>query len=103
MKITETRPARTASAPRRERAAAASYASSSDLGATAPTDSASVMGIPEPELTPKVRNAIMTLMQEVENLRVEVERVNSRLAHMKLLPIRIPWYRSPTGVPSCAR
>ncbi|MFP6709965.1 MAG: hypothetical protein VCE75_28875 [Alphaproteobacteria bacterium] len=32
---------------------------------TAPTDSASVIGIPEPELTPKVRNAIMTLMQEV--------------------------------------
>jgi diguanylate cyclase (GGDEF)-like protein len=86
MKITETRPARPASAPRRERAAAAaSYASSSDLGATAPTDSASVMGIPEPELTPKVRNAIMTLMQEVENLRVEVERVNSRLAHMERL------------------
>lgn len=43
------------------------------------------MGIPEPELTPKVRQAIMTLMQEVESLRAEVERVNSRLAHMERL------------------
>ena len=86
MKITETRPARTTSAPRRQSAAAAaSYASSSDLGATAPSDSASVMGIPEPELTPKVRQAIMTLMQEVESLRGEVERMNSRLVHMERL------------------
>ncbi|MBT3535317.1 MAG: GGDEF domain-containing protein [Rhodospirillaceae bacterium] len=43
------------------------------------------MGIPEPELTPKVRQAIMTLMQEVESLRVEVERANNRLAHMERL------------------
>lgn len=86
MKITETRPTRATTAQRRNPAsAAASYASSSDLGGAAPTDSASVMGIPEPELTPKVRQAIMTLMQEVENLRAEVERVNSRLAHMERL------------------
>jgi diguanylate cyclase (GGDEF)-like protein len=86
MKITETRPTRAATAQRRNPAAAAgSYASSADLGGAAPTDSASVMGIPEPELTPKVRAAIMTLMQEVENLRAEVERANSRLAHMERL------------------
>jgi diguanylate cyclase (GGDEF)-like protein len=86
MKITETRPTRATTPQRRNPAsAAASYASSSDLGGAAPTDSASVMGIPEPELTPKVRQAIMTLMQEVENLRGEVERANSRLAHMERL------------------
>ncbi len=86
MKIPETRPVRPTTAQRRNTSAAASaYASSSDLGAAAPTDSASVMGIPEPELTPKVRQAIMTLMQEVEGLRAEVERVNSRLAHMERL------------------
>jgi diguanylate cyclase (GGDEF)-like protein len=86
MKITETRPTRPTTAQRRNPASAASaYASSSDLGGAAPTDSASVMGIPEPELTPKVRQAIMTLMQEVEGLRAEVERVNSRLAHMERL------------------
>ncbi|MBT5524548.1 MAG: GGDEF domain-containing protein [Rhodospirillaceae bacterium] len=86
MKINETRPVRNTTAQRRNPASAASaYASSSDLGGAAPTDSASVMGIPEPELTPKVRQAIMTLMQEVESLRAEVERVNSRLAHMERL------------------
>jgi diguanylate cyclase (GGDEF)-like protein len=86
MKITETRPTRATIAQRRSPASAAgSYASSSDLGVAAPTDSASVMGIPEPELTPKVRQAIMTLMQEVESLRAEVERANSRLAHMERL------------------
>ncbi len=86
MKITETRPTRPTTSQRRNPASAASaYANSADLGAAAPTDSASVMGIPEPELTPKVRQAIMTLMQEVENLRAEVERVNSRLAHMERL------------------
>ena len=86
MKITETRPTRATTERRRNPAsAAASYASTSDLGGAAPTDSATVMGIPEPELTPKVRQAIMTLMQEVESLRAEVERANSRLAHMERL------------------
>ncbi len=86
MKITQTRPARSATSQRRaSAAAAASYASSSDLNIAAPADSAMVMGIPEPELTPKVRQAIMTLMQEVESLRSEVERANSRLAHMERL------------------
>ena len=89
MKIPEIRTARTTRtvAPQRRNpaSAAASYASSSDLGVAATQDSASVMGIPEPELTPKVRQAIMTLMQEVEGLRAEVERVNSRLAHMERL------------------
>ncbi|MBT4044909.1 MAG: GGDEF domain-containing protein [Rhodospirillaceae bacterium] len=89
MKIPEIRSTgttRTAAPQRRNpAAAAASYASSSDLGVAATQDSASVMGIPEPELTPKVRQAIMTLMQEVEGLRTEMERVNSRLAHMERL------------------
>lgn len=85
MKITQTRSVRSAANPRRASTAAASYASSSDLAVAAPADSAMVMGIPEPELTPKVRQAILTLMQEVDNLRSEVERANSRLAHMERL------------------
>lgn len=86
MKIPETRRTQPVRAQRRNPAsAAASYATSSNLGGAGPTDSASVMGIPEPELTPKVRHAIMTLMQEVENLRGEVERANSRLAHLERL------------------
>ncbi|MDP6344948.1 MAG: GGDEF domain-containing protein, partial [Alphaproteobacteria bacterium] len=85
MKIGETRPAGNITGSRRERDAAAKYARSSDLGAPAPSDSASVMGIPEPELTPKVRQAIMTLMQEVDNLRNDLERANSRLVHLERL------------------
>ncbi len=86
MKIPETRSVRPTAAQRRNPASATgTYASSSDFGGAASTDSATVMGIPEPELTPKVRQAILTLMQEVEGLQAEVERVNSRLAYMERL------------------
>lgn len=40
---------------------------------------ASVLGIPEAEFTPKVRDAIMGLMNEVENLRRELAQTKSRL------------------------
>ena len=40
---------------------------------------ASVLGIPESEFTPKVRDAIMGLMNEVENLRRELSQTKSRL------------------------
>ena len=86
MKVPETGPVRPTATQRRNPASATwAYDLPSDLGGASPTDSASVMGIPEPELTPKVRQAIMTLMQKVEGLRAEVERVNSRLAHMERL------------------
>lgn len=44
--------------------------------------SASVLGIPEGEFTPRVRDAIMTLMHEVDRLRKEVEQARSKLADM---------------------
>src|SRR5262245_51299975 len=44
--------------------------------------SASVLGIPESEFTPRVRDAIMTLMHEVDRLRKEVEQARSKLADM---------------------
>lgn len=40
---------------------------------------ASVLGIPEEEFTPSVRDAIMTLMGEVESLRRELQQAKSRL------------------------
>jgi diguanylate cyclase (GGDEF)-like protein len=40
---------------------------------------ASVLGIPEAEFTPRVRDAIMTLMHEVDRLRREVEQTRARL------------------------
>jgi len=47
------------------------------------SDSASVMGIPEAELTPKVRAAIMTLMEEVGRLRQEIETARNRLSQLE--------------------
>ena len=44
--------------------------------------SASVLGIPEAEFTPRVRDAIMTLMNEVDRLRHEVEQARAKLEDM---------------------
>ena len=43
---------------------------------------ASVLGIPESEFTPRLRDAIMSLMQEVERLRREVEQNRVRLEEL---------------------
>jgi diguanylate cyclase (GGDEF)-like protein len=40
---------------------------------------ASVLGIPEAEFTPRVRDAIMTLMGEVDALRLELSQTKQRL------------------------
>jgi diguanylate cyclase (GGDEF)-like protein len=45
--------------------------------------SASVLGIPESEFTPKVRDAIMGLMSEVDSLRQELAGTKSRLDEME--------------------
>jgi len=45
--------------------------------------SASVLGIPEAEFTPRVRDAIMGLMAEVENLRREMAQTRTRLAEVE--------------------
>lgn len=44
-----------------------------------PAAVATVMGIPEAEFTPRVRDAIMGLMREVETLRGDLEQIRSRL------------------------
>jgi diguanylate cyclase (GGDEF)-like protein len=43
------------------------------------------MGIPAEELTPKVRQAIMALMAEVDRLRQEVERGLARVSYLEKL------------------
>jgi diguanylate cyclase (GGDEF)-like protein len=45
--------------------------------------SASVLGIPENEFTPRVRDAIMTLMGEVDNLRRELQQTRERLEEVE--------------------
>lgn len=48
-------------------------------------DTASVMGIPEAELTPRVREAVMTLMAEVDNLRKQLTSAVTRLNEVERL------------------
>ena len=56
------------------RQAEAAAAPETAVGATA-----SVLGIPEREFTPRVRDAIITLMGEVDNLRRELQSTRERL------------------------
>lgn len=51
-------------------------------------DVATVMGIPETELTPHVRAAIMTLMDEVSRLREDLRQAKSRVDHLEELADR---------------
>lgn len=49
----------------------------------AATDVTSIMGIPESELSPKVRAAIQMLMEEVDRLRQELSRSKQRIEHLE--------------------
>ncbi len=91
MKISETRPVSEVAAVR-GRAAKTGEGTKAASSPRAIADSASVMGIPENELTPKVREAIMTLMAEVDHLRRELEGTKSRLAQVERLADEDPLY-----------
>ncbi len=64
----------------------ASTALANSAGATkTPLDIVAVLGIPPHEVTPRVREALLTLMQEVESLRREVERNKTKMAELEKL------------------
>ena len=48
-------------------------------------DTTSILGIPEAEFTPRVRAAIVTLLQEVDSLRQELEQTKSRMQKLEKL------------------
>lgn len=48
-------------------------------------DSASIMGVPEAELTPNVQRALLSLMGEVDQLRKETERLRGRVRELESL------------------
>ena len=86
MKIGDNRPLGSPSAARTgARDAARAYAGTEASAPRATEDSTTILGIPESELTPKVREAIMKLMHEVETLRRELDRTHERLNHMEKL------------------
>ncbi|MFQ5534282.1 MAG: GGDEF domain-containing protein [Sphingomonadales bacterium] len=49
------------------------------------SDTVSILGIPADETTPKVREAIMQLMAEVDRLRVDLDMTRRRLGEMERL------------------
>jgi len=53
-------------------------------------DTTSIMGIPEEELTPRVRDAIMSLMAEVDSLRQSLGQVTQRLSATEQLADQDP-------------
>jgi len=86
MKIDETRAVGRTGAVRSR--ANRTYGAQGQSAASEPreiSDSAAVLGIPETELTPKVRSAIMTLMEEVARLRQELAQTERRLTDVEQL------------------
>jgi diguanylate cyclase (GGDEF)-like protein len=80
--ITSTNPIRRTDAPARTNAAGPPAGVSRTRD---PKDIALVMGIPEAEFTPKVRDAIVKLMGEVDKLRKELVQASARAAHLERL------------------
>ena len=56
----------------------------------APVDVATIMGVPEAELTPKVRAALDKLLAEVHTLREDLERARRRIGYLEELADRDP-------------
>jgi len=83
MKIGETRRPGAASGVRPTGSSAPGTPATSTAGPRQIADSASIMGIPEAELTPKVRDALMMLMSEVDQLRRELQSMKGQLARAR--------------------
>lgn len=49
------------------------------------TDATTILGIPEHEISPKVKAAIMRLMEEVDHLRRELEQSRARISYLENL------------------
>lgn len=94
MKITNT-PGTVRAAPTRSvRKADATSASGEASAPRRIDDTVQIFGIPPEQMTERVQHAIMSLMQEVESLRAELDKTNRRLREMEdvadtdtLLPI----------------
>ena len=53
--------------------------------AAVPVDAINIAGVPEAELTPRVRAALTTLMQEVSDLRRELAQATKKMAELEQL------------------
>ena len=71
-------------------AAAGTGAARAATALSRPADVATIMGVPEVELTPKVRGAIDRLMSEVQRLREELDRAKRRIGFLEGLADQDP-------------
>ena len=85
MKIGETKGAPYLRGVTRTGTATAASGAGAGAAIAASADSAAVMGIPETELTPKVRAAITGLLDEVQRLRDELRQSVKRIAYLEHL------------------
>ncbi|MEM9168606.1 MAG: GGDEF domain-containing protein [Pseudomonadota bacterium] len=84
MKVTSPRAAR----PARQSAGATSAAEPAGDGAPPAqriTDTVNIAGVPDAELTPRVRKALFSLLEEVSDLRRELQEARDQLAELKTL------------------
>jgi diguanylate cyclase (GGDEF)-like protein len=65
--------------------AASSVAETEDVSHAEPVDQASFLGLTEAELSPSVRAALQTLLEEVSRLRDELQRTRKRISHLERL------------------
>ncbi len=90
MKIGDSRPLGGATSSQARSGRGEATGNSAASGGRTVTDAVSFMGIPEAELTPKVRDALMSIMAEVERLRREMDQVRRRLKDAEELADRDP-------------
>jgi diguanylate cyclase (GGDEF)-like protein len=84
MKISDSsRPSGRTTATGRSTATASVRAGSMAPSVAAVVEPSHVMGIPVAELTTRVRDVLMTLMQEVESLRRELDRTKEKLSEVE--------------------
>lgn len=83
MKIGDANPLKGAGALARATDRTARAESAGGVGPS--TDTTTILGIPEHELTPHVRNAIMRLMEEVDKLRRELQKNQQRINYLENL------------------
>ncbi len=76
--------------PAEAQPSAAAPAAQATRPARAPVDIATIMGVPEAELTPKVRAALDKLLAEVQSLREDLDRARRRVGYLEQLADRDP-------------
>lgn len=85
MKISSQSPVLATTAPRPAARSAPSAKAGPAGQAAAAASTTSLMGIPTDELTPKIRVAIETLMNEVERLRHDLDEIKHQNTHLEKL------------------